>query len=124
MTTPHAPSRALSSTAVRRRTLGLCALLALGAHARVRAQSSGPGPVEPVFDIPAGDLQRALEVFARQAQAQLLYRTEDLKGTVCAGLKGRLRVDEALRRLLGGTRLRFRRDVSGAFVLFPEGAGA
>src|SRR6218665_2007123 len=70
------------------------------------------------FDVAAGDLKAALDAYIAQAGVQLLYRVDDLKGLSTKGLKGNLPPEEALARLLEGTRLKVRRDESGAIVLY------
>lgn len=70
------------------------------------------------FNVAAGDLKAALDVYIAQAGVQLLYRVDDLKGLSTKGLKGNLPPEQALARLLEGTRLKVRRDESGAIVLY------
>lgn len=72
------------------------------------------------FDIAGGDLKTALDAYAAQSGAQLIYRIEDVKGRSSKGLKRTLPADEALLLLLAGTPLSVRRDVSGAVAIFVE----
>ena len=70
------------------------------------------------FDVAAGDLKGALDAYITQAGVQLLYRVDDIKNQSTKGLKGKLSSEEALVRLLEGTRLMVRRDESGAIVIY------
>lgn len=85
-----------------------CALaIAASAHAQVRD-----------FNVAAGDLKAALDAYIAQAGVQLLYKVEDIKGLSTKGLKGNLSPEDALTRLLEGTRLKVRRDASNAIVIY------
>ena len=75
------------------------------------------------FNIAGGDLKTALDAYITQARVQLLYKVDDIKGLSSKGLKGNLLPEEALARLLEGTRLQFRRDTSGAIVVFVRPPG-
>lgn len=55
------------------------------------------------FDIPPSSAQQALRLFAIQADIQLLFPYEDVKGLSLQGLAGEYVVEEAIRRLLAGT---------------------
>lgn len=91
-----------------RRLVLMCTLtVAATAHAQGRE-----------FDVAAGDLKAALDAFIAQAGVQLLYKVDDIKGLATKGLKGNLPPEQALARLLEGTRLKVRRDESGAMVIF------
>lgn len=92
------------------RRLAIACTLVVAA-ATVHAQSRD-------FDVAAGDLKSALDAYIAQAGVQLFYKVEDLKGLSTKGLKGKLSPEDALARLLEGTRLKVRRDESGAMVLF------
>lgn len=70
------------------------------------------------FDVAAGDLKAALDAYIAQAGVQLFYKVDDIKGLSTKGLKGSLPPEQALTRLIEGTRLKVRRDESGAMVLF------
>ncbi len=90
---------------------GLCAA-ALCAHAQTHR-----------FDIAAGDLKTALEAYAAQSGAQLIYKAEDVKGRSTKGVHSDLPPAEALRQLLDGTSLSVRTDATGAMVLSVEAPG-
>jgi outer membrane receptor protein involved in Fe transport len=69
------------------------------------------------LDIPAGDLIAALDLFARQAHAELIYSAEDLKGLHTRGVHGELTPNTALRELLAGTELTAVVHSSGAILI-------
>lgn len=95
----------------------LCATLFCGA---VHAQA------QPM-DIPAGDLQAALDRYAAHTGVQLLYRPEDVQGRRSPGARGEMSDDQALQALLAGTDLAVRRDGSNAVLVFrgaPAAAAA
>jgi len=86
---------------------GVCAMaLATVAHAENRD-----------FNVPAGDLQAALDSYAAQAGVQLLYKVDLVKGVPSKGAHGVLSSDEALAMLLSGTGLEVRRHPSGAVAI-------
>lgn len=72
------------------------------------------------FDIAAGDMKAALDAYAAQSGAQLIYRTEDVKGLPSKGLKRLASAEDALALLLEGTALKVRRDPSGAVVIYVD----
>ena len=91
------------------RCLALACTLAVGASAYAQNRE---------FNVAAGDLKTALDAYIAQAGVQLLYRVDDIKDLSTKGLKGNLSPEDALARLLEGTRLKVRRDESGAMVLY------
>ncbi|HEX2012889.1 MAG TPA: TonB-dependent receptor [Roseateles sp.] len=91
------------------RRLALACTLAVAATAHAQGRE---------FDVAAGDLKAALDAYIAQAGVQLFYKVDDIKGLSTKGLKGHLPPEQALARLLEGTRLKVRRDESGAMVLF------
>ena len=86
-------------------------LAALVLCASVHAQSRN-------FEIPAGDIKGALEAFTAQSGAQVIYRTEDLKGLSTKGLSRSASPEAALQSLLEGTPLKTRSDSAGAIVIY------
>lgn len=91
------------------RHLALACTLAIAASAHAQNRE---------FDVAAGDMKAALESYIAQAGVQLLYRVDDIKGLSTKGLKGNLPPEQALARLLDGTRLKVRRDERGAIALY------
>jgi outer membrane receptor protein involved in Fe transport len=74
------------------------------------------------FDVPAGDLGFALELYARQSGVQIIYKTADVSGVPTRGTRGALSPDDALNQLLEGTTFQVRRDPSGAIALAQAGS--
>lgn len=72
---------------------------------------------ERLFDIAAGPLEPALAQFATQSDHQLLFATEMVAERRTAGVSGRLKVTEALDRLLSGSGLSWRQTRPGVFTL-------
>src|SRR6185437_8562327 len=85
---------------------GICALtIATGAHAQMHS-----------FNIPAGDLQTALDAYGAQSGVQIIYRSDELRGIKTQGLHGALDQSEALAKLLADTGLVAQRQPSGAIA--------
>lgn len=80
-------------------------------------------PAQPVrFDIPAGSLQSALTVFARQAGVQLIYAPEAVAGRKVAPMHVSLTARAALERLLANSGLRIREVNAKVVVLERDSA--
>lgn len=86
------------------------AIVMMAAPAHAQAQ-------EREYNIPAGDLKKALDAFGRQAGAQVIYRSDDIRGIKSKGIKGKASADQALDAILAGTGFSARKDVSGAFAI-------
>jgi outer membrane receptor protein involved in Fe transport len=70
------------------------------------------------IEIPAGELGPALRALAQQAGVEFFYQTELVKGLHTEGVTGVLSPEEAVAKLLEGTRLEVRRDeASGALLI-------
>lgn len=67
--------------------------------------------------IEAQDLPSALRKLADQTGIQLLFDADDLKGARTTGISGTLTAEEALRRLLEGSRYGFKPTGKGTFVI-------
>lgn len=93
-------------------------LLAAPVHSQIRA----PQPIH--FDIPAGSLQSALTVFARQAGLELIYAPEAVAGRQVARLHVSLSARAALERLLANSGLRIRQVNAKVIVLERNSAHA
>lgn len=57
------------------------------------------------FDVPAGEASVALKQFAQQAGVELLYSAKEIGGTRTNAIKGVLTPQEALMKMLSGTKL-------------------
>ncbi|WP_431263184.1 TonB-dependent receptor domain-containing protein [Roseateles chitinivorans] len=99
--------------------LAVAVLCAAGAQVQALAQTRAFD-----FDIPAGDLKPAIDRFARETGAQIFYKADDVQGLATKGVRGRRAEDEALRELLDGSTLTFKRDGTRALVIFRPGADA
>jgi iron complex outermembrane recepter protein len=72
------------------------------------------------FNVPAGELLQALEALARQADVDLVYQDEQVRGLRTRGVSGDLSPEDAFTKLLEGTPLQIRRDeASGAILITP-----
>lgn len=70
------------------------------------------------FDLPAGDAESALRIFARQSGLQILFPTDFTQGLRTHAVAGRFTPRDALDRLLAGTPLTATFDAaSGTFTL-------
>lgn len=69
------------------------------------------------FSIPAQSLAGALTEFARQSGQQISFRPDTVKGLASPGLNGRYSVDQALTRLLGGTRLNYQHGAGNSIIV-------
>ena len=82
------------------------------------------GPSEVRFVIPAGDLDRALQVLATQSRVQILYAPDLVAGLRAPGLQAQLAPVRALTLLLQGSGLRAVQVNANTFLLErgPEAA--
>jgi outer membrane receptor protein involved in Fe transport len=76
------------------------------------------------FNIPAGDLKTALDVYARQTGTQLLVSTDAVKGVRTGGVHGDMGPDAALSHLLSGTGFKSINTAPGAIGLVPSGVSS
>ncbi len=72
------------------------------------------------FNIPAGDLESALNVYTAQTGAALLVSNDAIKGIRSKGARGSLSDDAALTNILSGTGFTMRRQPSGAITIVPN----
>lgn len=84
----------------------LAALFSMGVLAQTRE-----------FNIPAGDLKTALDVYARQSGVQIVYRLDEISAIQTKGVTGSLSAPQALARILEGTGFTSHRDASGAIAI-------
>lgn len=71
------------------------------------------------FNIPAGDLEQALNQFTAQTGAALLVSNQAIRGISTKGAAGSFTEEEALSRLLSGTGFVMHRQASGAITIVP-----
>ena len=75
------------------------------------------------FNIPAQDLGTALHAFARASGLQVIFDGDAVRGKRTAGYRQRAGADTALRSLLQGSGLNYRRD-GNIYVISPARIGA
>jgi outer membrane receptor protein involved in Fe transport len=68
------------------------------------------------FNIPAGDLEAALNAYTSQTGVQLLYAARNVKGARTSGVSGQMPADMALSNLLKGTGFTIHRE-EGAIAI-------
>lgn len=88
-------------------------VVACAASASVCAAADVPRKV----DVPPGDLASALRVLAQQSSAELVYPADQLKGIYTAGVHGEYTTEEAVNKLLDGTKLKIATHPSGAMLI-------
>ena len=99
------------------RTLRSAAYLTCGAAALLAGTAAAQSADRNRFDIEAGALGQALDLYIDQSGEQVLYSTDHVSGVVTNGVEGVLPNDEALKKLLSGSRLKVRQDPSGAVLI-------
>lgn len=74
--------------------------------------------VETDFDLPRGDAEVTLKLFAQQSGEEVVYLVDPVRGVQTVAVKGRFTPYEALRQMLAGTPLRLTKDsASGALAV-------
>lgn len=91
-----------------------CCGIVLAATAPVRAES-----VIQEMGQGSRPLSRVLADLARQTGTELLFDAALVQGLRARPVRGRPRVDAALRQLLTGTGIGYRRTRDGAYILYP-----
>lgn len=92
--------------------------LALGALVAVSVPAYAETRQVQQFDIPAQDLGGALRAFARASGAQVIFDGKAVRGKRSEALRHRSDAEEALRELLRGTGLTYRRN-GKIFIVSP-----
>jgi iron complex outermembrane recepter protein len=96
--------------------IALCGLSGILMASYVQATESVPAR-QLNYTIKPGDLRTALDAFAAQSDAQLIYSPELAVGKTTRGISGRFTPVEALRQLLAGTGLTWTSVNNATFVL-------
>jgi len=73
------------------------------------------------FNIPAGDLEAALNAYTSATGVDLIVSTDAIKGVRTKGASGAISPDAALSRLLAGTGFQAQRQPSGAIAIVAGG---
>ena len=71
------------------------------------------------FNIPGGDLEAALDAYARTTGVELIVSNQAVHGVHSPGVRGVLSPDVALSHLLAGTHFVTHRDATGAIAIVP-----
>lgn len=85
--------------------------------AEAAPQAAQPANATWEFNIPAGELEAALDRFSTQSGVQVAYLPDAVAGKRVAALTGRLTWREALDRLLHGTGLEYRQATDNAVII-------
>jgi outer membrane receptor protein involved in Fe transport len=101
----------LNKVTVRATFIAVCTMISASAYAMADTPKS--------VDIPAGDLSAALLKLAKQSGVELVYRPEQIYGVKTRGAHGALTNEQAVTKLLYGTKLELRTDPSGAMLIAP-----
>ncbi len=72
------------------------------------------------FNVPGGDLARALDSYTRQSGVQLMISGDEVQGVRTGGVNGSYSADAALSRILAGTGFVIHRHPSGAIGITRE----
>lgn len=97
--------------------------LAQGAAAPVTLSQSDAAKALTVAQ-PAGTLEDALTGLARQSGRDILFSSDQVRGKKAAALKGRLTLEKALERLLGGSGLSAHIQPDGVVVIASAARGS
>lgn len=100
--------------------MALAALLSATSPAALAqpARVQRPADLREVsFNIPSGDLAAALQRFARQSRAEVIFSGAELRGRRTSGVNGRYAPAEAIKRLVAGSDANVVRDGSGAYLV-------
>ncbi|MBO9713390.1 TonB-dependent receptor [Sphingomonas sp.] len=94
------------------------------------ASARSPPRQSVALDLPSTSLSSALAALARRFRVDLLVDQNLTRGRMSVAVRGRFSIDEALRRMLWGSGLGFRRTSDGVIVLYavptdePDDPGA
>lgn len=98
----------------------MAAVSALMAALMLVANLAFADPVKATVNIPPQELSSALKTLAGQTNSQLLFATDALQGVRTEGVSGSYTSEEALKRLLKGTKFTYRTTDSNTFTVQGE----
>lgn len=75
-------------------------------------------------NVPAGELTGALEMLAKQMGTEFIYSAEQLKSVRTHGVHGKYTAEQAVTKLLEGTKLKVKVHESGALLISDNAAGS
>ena len=97
--------------------LTFCAALIVALSAAAPAQAQSQATYK--FDLPEQPMADALRAIARQTGANVLFESKDLKGVRAPALQAQLTTQEAIQRILEGTKLTAQRTTPTTVVIQP-----
>lgn len=97
--------------------VGAAAIALAGGTTGTAHAQSAPEQAQVKVDIPAGTLAKSLMLLGRQANVQIAFLPDRVKGRRAARLHGTYTIDEALTRLLNGSTLRYQKTQAGTYVV-------
>lgn len=97
---PMTQRKKASHPSLRGRALAIIAVLALRL---LFTQGCLAGDADILFDIPASPVHRGLNMFAEQANIQILYAYDQVEGLQVNSLQGLYSLEDGLQKLLAGT---------------------
>ncbi len=98
----------------------MAAVSALMAASMLAANLAFADPAKATVNIPPQELSSALKTLAGQTNSQLLFATDALQGVRTEGVSGSYTPEEALKRLLKGTRFTYRTTDANTFTVQGE----
>lgn len=99
----------------------MAAVSALMAASMLAANLAFADPAKATVTIPPQELSSALKALASQTNSQLLFATDALQGVRTEGVSGSYTPEEALKRLLKGTRFTYRTTDANTFTVQSDG---
>lgn len=107
----HAMKRFLTGAMTRSAIVAMLCSLSWSAYAV--ADNTAKHPI----NIPPQNLASALQELSKQSDTDLVFRPEQVKGLHTHGLVGTFSAEQAVTRLIAGTRLKVSLDASGALLI-------
>lgn len=105
--------------------LGGVSILPISSQAEAQAQAQGQEHTQTQqFNIPAGNLKRALDLYCEQTSIQLIYRPDEVAKGRSAGASGLMSREAGLIALLAGSGFQQHQGNSGAIAIVPSRASA
>ena len=100
---------------MRKMLVAKSSLMALACSISLAAQAYADAP--KAIQVPAGELIAALESLATQSEVEVVYQATQLQGLRTQGLTGTYTTQDAVRKLLEGTRLQLKTDAATGAML-------
>ena len=100
------------------KTISLVATLALSTSIAATAQAQ-----QVSFNVPAGSLKSALDIYARQSRRPVVYKADDVREARSFGYSGSGSADQALDAVLAGSGFSAQQGSSGSVAIVRPGNG-